>query len=334
LANVEGKFVDSTVKLTEKMKLDCVYPKRAMIIQTSWVKSNLTHKENIAVVHPIYGIHIEDNYKGRIHFQNDSSEDNSLYFIKSTLEDVGLYFCSIQTYPDGIWEKVIQIVQPADAFEGPEKENNPVFTEPGGNVTFTCPYNIGGSVQQVMWERIKADRIDSIVLCNTLGEKSFGSDFEERTLVDCTPEASSTIILQNITASDFAMYRCVATGRNKTYAMSFTVAATLDHQWFIIYIAGGISAAFLLLVFLLIICITTAYHKKKKRKRITQALAKALYPTQTRPVNSYGRSNFQGTENTERRREESSLSQTEEIYINCRSVSHKPKKRLLTSFLD
>ncbi|NXA53988.1 CD226 protein, partial [Nothocercus julius] len=221
--NVEAKFVDSTVKLTEKMKLDCVYPKKATIIQTSWMKSNLTtYKENIAALHPVYGTHISDNYKGRIHFQKDSSEDSSLYFVKSTLEDVGLYFCSIQTFPDGTWEKVIKIIQP-DAFEVPEKQNNYVFTEPGGNVTFTCPYNIGGLVQQVMWERIKVDQMDFIVLCNSLGQKSFGSDFEGRTLVDCTSKTSSMMILQNVTASDFAMYRCVVTGRNKTFAMSFTL---------------------------------------------------------------------------------------------------------------
>nr|XP_009671627.1 PREDICTED: CD226 antigen [Struthio camelus australis] len=311
--NVEGKFVDSTVKLKEKMTLDCVYPKKAMVIQTSWLKSNTTHTKNIAVLHPDYGIHIEDNYRGRIHFKNDSREDNSLFFIKSTLEDVGLYFCSIQTYPDGIWEKVIKVIQPADAFEVPEKQNNPVFREPGGNVTLSCPYKIGGSVQQVVWERIKADRIDSIVLCNSLGQKNFGSDFEERTLVDCAPEASSMIVVQNITASDTAIYRCVATGRNKTYAMSFIVAATLDHQWFIKYIAGGISAAFLLLL--------SDYCKKKKKKRITQASAKALYSTQLQPLNSYGTSNFHGTQHTGRRREESSLSETE-IYVNCRNVSH------------
>lgn len=111
LANVEGKFVDSTVKLTEKVKLECIYPKKAVIIQTSWMKFNVTHKENIAVLHPIYGVHIEDKYNGRIYFENSSREDKSLSFIKSTLEDVGLYFCSIVTYPDGIWEKVIEIIQ-------------------------------------------------------------------------------------------------------------------------------------------------------------------------------------------------------------------------------
>ncbi|KFV89062.1 CD226 antigen, partial [Fulmarus glacialis] len=221
--NVEGKFVDSTVKLTEKVKLECIYPNKAMIIQTSWMKLNVTHKENIAVLHPIYGIHIEDKYNGRIYFENASREDKSLSFIKSTLEDVGLYCCSIVTYPDGIWEKTIQIIQP-DAFEVSEKQNNPVFTKPGGNVTFTCPYKIGDSVQEVMWERIKADQVDTIVLCSSSGKQSFGSDFKERTLVDCSDQANSMIVIQNVTASDFATYRCVATGRNKTYdVMSFTV---------------------------------------------------------------------------------------------------------------
>lgn len=112
LANTEGKFVDSTIKLTEKVKLECIYPKKAVITQTSWMKLNVTHKENIAVLHPIYGIDIKDRYSGRIYFENASREDKSLSFVKSTLEDVGLYSCSIATFPDGIWEKVIEIVQP------------------------------------------------------------------------------------------------------------------------------------------------------------------------------------------------------------------------------
>ncbi|NWH59653.1 CD226 protein, partial [Geococcyx californianus] len=222
LANLEAKFVDSTVKLTEKVKLECIYPKKSMIVQTSWMKFNITHKENIAVLHPIYGIHIEDKYNGRIYFENASREDKSLFFTNSTLEDVGLYSCSIVTYPDGIWEKAIEIIQPG-AFEVPEKHNNPVFTTPGRNVTFTCPHKIGGSVQQVMWERIKADRVDTVVLCSSSGKQIFGSDFKERTLVDCSDQTNSIIVIQNITASDFAMYRCLATGRNKTYVMSFSV---------------------------------------------------------------------------------------------------------------
>ncbi|XP_021242013.1 CD226 antigen isoform X2 [Numida meleagris] len=314
LANVKGRFVDSTIKLSEKMKLECIYPKKAVIIQTSWEKHNGSHKENIAVLHPIYGIHIEDKYRGRIYFENTSREDQSLSFNKSTLEDIGLYLCAIVTYPDGVCEKVIKVVHP-DAFEISERQNNPVFAKPGGSVTFTCPYDIGGSVQQVKWERIKANGTDTIVLCNSLGRKSFGSDFRKRALVDCSGQASSTIVIQNVTASDFTTYRCVATGRNKTFEMSFTVVATWDQKWLIIYIAGGTSAA--VLVFLLIFCITTAYRKKKKRKRITEALFNALYSTQAEPVNNYAEHNYHTTWDTERRKEDSSLGPAQEIYMNC-----------------
>lgn len=94
------------------MKLECMYPKKAVIIQTSWMKHNGSHKENVAVLHPIYGIHIEDKYRGRIYFENTSREDQSLSFNKSTLEDVGLYCCSIVTYPDGVSEKVIEVIHP------------------------------------------------------------------------------------------------------------------------------------------------------------------------------------------------------------------------------
>ncbi|NXT76273.1 CD226 protein, partial [Zapornia atra] len=221
--NVEGYFVDSTVKLSEKVKLECIYPKKAAIIQTTWMKLNVTHKESIAVLHPVYGIHIEDKYKGRIYFESASREDKSLFFIKSTLEDIGLYFCSVVTYPDGIWEKVIEIIQP-HAFEVSQKQNNHVFAKPGGTVTFTCPYKIGDSVQQVMWERLKADQVDTVAVCNSSGKQSFGLDFRGRALVDCSGQASPMLVIRNITASDFATYRCLATaGGNKTYVMSFTV---------------------------------------------------------------------------------------------------------------
>uniref|UniRef100_A0A8C2T576 CD226 molecule n=1 Tax=Coturnix japonica TaxID=93934 RepID=A0A8C2T576_COTJA len=316
LASMEGRFVDSTIKHSEKMKLECTYPKKAVIIQTSWMKQHGSHKENVAVLHPTYGVHIEDKYRGRIYFENTSREDQSLSFNKSTLEDVGLYFCSIVTYPDGVTEKVIEVIHP-DAFEMSERQNNPVFAKPGGSVTFTCHYDIEGSVQQVKWERIKAGGTDTIVLCTSVGGRSFGSDFRNRAQVDCFGRASSTIVIQNVTASDFATYRCVATGRNKTFEMCFTVVATWDHKWFIIYIAGGTSAAVLLLVFLLIFCITTAYRKKKKRKRITEALFNALYPTQEEPGNNYAEHNYHSSWDTERGKEESSLWPTQEIYVNC-----------------
>uniref|UniRef100_A0A8C8EC60 Ig-like domain-containing protein n=1 Tax=Otus sunia TaxID=257818 RepID=A0A8C8EC60_9STRI len=178
-----------------------------------------------SVLHPIYGVHIEDKYNGRIYFENASREDKSFSFTKSTLGDAGLYFCSIVTYPDGIWEKVIENIQTAN-----------VNHIPGQNVALTCPYKTGDSVQQVMWERIKADQVDTIVLCNPLGKQSFGSDFKERTLVDCSDQANSMIVIQNITASDFATHRCVATGRNTTYVKTYTVAGNF---WCTVFVPGN-----------------------------------------------------------------------------------------------
>ncbi|KAM7071290.1 LOW QUALITY PROTEIN: uncharacterized protein M8220_006982 [Acridotheres tristis] len=166
-------FADSSANLTEKVELQCTHPKKkAVIIQTSWMQLNVTHKENTAVLHPVYGTHTKD------------------------------------------------------AFEVSEKQNNPMFTKPGGNVAFTCPYKIGDSVQE-MWERIKADWVDIVILCNSSGKQSFGSDFKECPPVDCSDQET-----------------------------------TWDHKWFITYIAEGIFAAVLVLDFLLIFCITSAHHKK------------------------------------------------------------------------
>ncbi|CAM4506865.1 CD226 antigen [Lepidochelys kempii] len=320
----EGRFVDATVKLTNNMNLECIYPKTAGITQMSWVKSIATGKETIAVSHPLYGVHIEDKYKDRVRFINASSRDRSLNFIKTTEADVGLYLCSI-TFSDGVWEKVVQVIQ-SDSFEVPVLPTNHTITESGGNVTLRCPYSVGNSVQQVMWERIKADRMDTIGLCNLSEGKTYGSDYQERAMIDCATQERDILVIQNVTASDSGIYRC-RYGGNKTHVMSLTVTSeTLDHHWHILLIAGGAAASLLLLVTILIISIALVYRKKKKRRRIMKALSKALYSTQTRPSNSYGRSNFHGTPDS-RRGVESVSGQMDEIYINYRDYSRKPKTR-------
>ncbi|NWW04521.1 CD226 protein, partial [Oreocharis arfaki] len=200
-------FADSSAKLAEKVKLQCMCPKKkAVIIQTSWMKLNVTHKENTAVLHPVHGIHTKDKYNRRIYFEN---RDKSLSFIKSSLEDKA-GFCWVLCFS-------------TDSFEVSEKQNNPMFTKSRGNVAFTCPYKIGDSVQRAKWERIKANWVDIVIPCNLSGKQSFGSDFKERTPVDCSDQENSRIVFQNITASDFAMYCRAAPGRKKTNVMSFTV---------------------------------------------------------------------------------------------------------------
>lgn len=96
------------------------------------------------------------------------------------------------------------------------KQNNSMFTKPGGKVAFTCPCKIGESVQRAMWERIKVDWVDIVILCCSSGKQSFGLDFKECTLVDCSDQENSRTVFQNTTASDFALHFRVAAGRNKT----------------------------------------------------------------------------------------------------------------------
>ncbi|NWI52013.1 CD226 protein, partial [Calyptomena viridis] len=213
-------LMDSSVKLTEKMKLQCIYLEKAVIIQTLWMKLYVTHKENTAVLLPIYGMHRKEKYNGRIYFENASRDDKSLSFIKSTLEDDYLYICFIAINPDGTVSCWVLCFS-TDIFQASEKQNNPAE----GNVAFTCPYEIGNLVQQELWERIKADWADIVVLCNSSGKQSFGSDFKGHTVVDYSDQSNSGIVFQNITTSNFATYCSVASGRNKTYVKISTVAS-------------------------------------------------------------------------------------------------------------
>uniref|UniRef100_A0A8C0G8B9 CD226 molecule n=1 Tax=Chelonoidis abingdonii TaxID=106734 RepID=A0A8C0G8B9_CHEAB len=219
-----GRFVDATVKLTNNMTLECVYPKTDGITQMSWVKSIVAGKEVIAVSHPLYGVHIEDKYKDRIRFINASSRDKSLNFMKTTEADTGLYLCSI-TFPKGVWEKVVQVIQ-LDSFEVPVPPTNHMIIEPGGNVTLRCSYSVGDLVRQVMWERIKADQMDTIVLCNLSEGKTYGSDYQERAMIDCATQESDILVIQNVTSSDSGIYRC-RHGGNKTHVMRLTVTSGL-----------------------------------------------------------------------------------------------------------
>uniref|UniRef100_A0ACB8FCR0 Uncharacterized protein n=1 Tax=Sphaerodactylus townsendi TaxID=933632 RepID=A0ACB8FCR0_9SAUR len=105
----EREIVDSTVKLTNNMTLKCVYPKMAKITQMSWIKSK--GKETIAVFKLPHSLHITSIYEGRVNVINHTMNDKSLVFNNTTKADIGLYICSFQSFPHGIWEKKVQVVQ-------------------------------------------------------------------------------------------------------------------------------------------------------------------------------------------------------------------------------
>ncbi|XP_015263114.1 PREDICTED: CD226 antigen [Gekko japonicus] len=306
----EGKIVDSTVKLTNNMTLKCVYPKTATITQMSWIKSK--RKEAIAVFRLPHDLHITSTYEGRVNIVNHTVNDKSLVFSSTTEADVGLYVCSFQTFPYGIWEKKVQVVQSGN-FTPPVSAGSHIITGPGKNVTFRCGTAPVIAMKHVTWERAHEGTVDTIVKCTQLSQSVHGSDYEERVEINCSTQAN-TIVLWNVTASDSGMFRCCyigASGESGVHWTKLTVTVNVpsDYKMNIVAIAGGAGAgaAVLLLILILSIAAAVVHHRKKKRKRI---MPPKVFLT-TQPQHFCGRMNA-----SERETMTASATKREAIYVN------------------
>ncbi|KAF7245125.1 hypothetical protein EYD10_08638 [Varanus komodoensis] len=90
-----------------------------------------------------------------------------------------------------------------------------INTKPGENVTFTLSYEPNITVNQVIWKRIRPDRMDFIVCCVNSNMPIYGSDYQDRAKTDCAMNTNNTsVVLWNITASDSGKYHCSYTGAN------------------------------------------------------------------------------------------------------------------------
>ncbi|XP_029448546.1 CD226 antigen isoform X2 [Rhinatrema bivittatum] len=285
--------VDTTIKLTESMVLECVYPGTGKVTQVSWVKGTGPQKVTVLVADSIHGVHIDTMYKEKVDFANvsSSSRDMSLQFHRTSAADMGYYYCSVHTFPDGIWEKVIKVVQ-SDDFGVAVAALHHVFAEPGQNVTFSCQYTLGSKVKQVTWEKIRGGQIDTIASCNLSDGKIYGSDYKARMLVDCPNLTdSSTVVIQNVSTIDEGLYHCrfdADTG-NQTFVMNLTINKEIMHHLFIPLVAGGGG---LLLLFILITIITVCLVKRKrKKKKKMQLKVKCKFSTRPQMGGAGGREN-------------------------------------------
>ncbi|XP_060098967.1 CD226 antigen [Heteronotia binoei] len=267
----EGETVDSTVKLTSNMTLKCVYPKIATITQMSWIKSK--GKETIAVFRLPHDLYITNAYEGRVNVVNRTVNDKSLVFNRTTEADIGLYVCSFQIFPYGVWEKKVQVV-PSGNFTSPVSAGAHVIVEPGKNVTFRCGTDPVIAMKRVTWERVHEGAVDTIVKCTQHSQSIHGSDYEERVVIDCATQAN-TIVLWNVTTFDSGMFRCCyfgppgESGAHWT-KLTVTVNVPLNYEQNILAIAGGAGAGAIVLLLILILSMAAAvvHYKKKKRKRI------------------------------------------------------------------
>lgn len=111
------KSPDSTVKLQDGMVLNCSCPWNGNLIMVSWTKGFSSNP--LAIYHPEYGLNFDAAYDGRVEFINTSSLDGSIRITNVTEEDQGLYYCSMQTFPKGTWNKNMLVQKQGITIEKP-----------------------------------------------------------------------------------------------------------------------------------------------------------------------------------------------------------------------
>lgn len=96
-----------TVRLEEGMVLTCVCPWDGQLSMVSWTKA--PDKNPIAVFSPEFGVSVPYTYRERIEFLRAMPMDGSIALKNVTHQDIGLYHCSVQTFPQGPWTKDFQV---------------------------------------------------------------------------------------------------------------------------------------------------------------------------------------------------------------------------------
>lgn len=259
----EETFWDTTVRLVESMTLECVYPFMDILTQAEWFKIVGNQKQSMAIFNPTYGMAIRKPYENKVHFLNSTMAptDMTLSFSNASSDDVGTYSCLLHTFPQGSWEKMIQVVQ-SDSFEIAESSNHSHMASSPGNVTLIYELQMNWPAQQVTWEKIQPHQIDLLVHCNLSRGRSW-SRYKRQILTNCTQGSrSSFIVILNATTSDSGLYRCrftASTGENETFLLRLTISDDKTNNRYIIAVAVG---TVLVLVVILLVTMTVIYYNR------------------------------------------------------------------------
>ncbi|XP_047553227.1 CD226 antigen isoform X1 [Lutra lutra] len=312
---------DTTVKLAENMSLECIYPSLDTLVQLEWQKITAANRELMAIFSPTYGLSVKPPYTDRVYFLNSTMAPNdmTLSFHNVSEADVGFYSCFLHTFPQGHWEKVIQVVA-SDSFEIAVPSRKHIVSEPGKNVTLTCQLPQKGPIQHITWEKIQPHQIDLLTSCNLSQGKGYASKYQRQILSNCSQGmTSSFIVMPHVMASDSGLYRCcfkASTGDNgtlETIAMRLTVTDGKTDNQYTLFVAGG---AVLLLLFVLITTVTVISYK---RRRSQKKLFKDSCDAQNKAAN-----NYRNPDSTN----QSSDGAREDIYVNYPAFSQRPKTRI------
>ncbi|XP_071341445.1 CD226 antigen isoform X2 [Trachinotus anak] len=270
-----------TVRLEEGMVLDCLCPWGGNLSMVSWTK--VPDKYPVAVFHPEYGVALSHHYRERIEFLRTTPMDGSISMRNVTHQDIGLYHCSVQTFPQGPWTRNIQV---EDLDEPPEEEDitetpTPVtpevtvadtelVAEQNNNLTISCNHRHNGTVHQAILERMPHGQPWGIIgVCKTVEMGLVGEDYSDRGRVSCADSLDVSLHLTGVVLDDAGFYRCTfstdAGVQTTTVLLTVAIPGGFSLSVYMMFIYTGAGTAGLVL-FIVIIVVALKQRKKNRRE--------------------------------------------------------------------
>ncbi|XP_076014271.1 CD226 antigen [Genypterus blacodes] len=287
---VQQKEYTGMVHLEEGMILDCFCPWNGNFSMVSWTK--LPDKTPIAVFHPEYGVAFAHPYRERVEFLRNTVMDGSISMRNVTHQDMGLYQCSIQTFPQGSWTRNVQV---EDLDDPPVEDEITLTPTPeilvdtelvvvqSDNLTIRCNHEHNGTVYQVILEKMAPGEPWGIIgVCKVVEGVLVGKDYSERGLVSCAQSLDVSLELTAVAQEDGGFYRCsFSTDAGvQTTTVLLTVPTpgefSLEVYMMYIYIGAGVAG----LILLIVVVVLTVRHRKKNWR--TEYRVK-LRPSERRP---------------------------------------------------
>nr|XP_057915397.1 CD226 antigen [Doryrhamphus excisus] len=275
-----------TVHLQEGMLLDCSCPWDGNLTMVSWTKD--PDSNSIAVFHPEYGVATTYHYRNRIEFLRTTPMDGSITLRNVTHQDIGVYRCSVQTFPQGTWARIIQV---EDLDEPPSEEEDAsaalvdadahLTADPGSNVTVGCGHGHNGTVLQAVVEHMAPGRPWVIIgICKRVEGGTLSEDYSERGQIGCEDGLDVSLHLSAVAPEDGGLYRCSfstdAGLRTSTVMVTVPPAGGFSLSLYMKFVYLGTAiAGLVLLTVLLIVLIRT---RKKSR---TEEVRDKLHPSHT-----------------------------------------------------
>uniref|UniRef100_A0A3Q3IEH6 Ig-like domain-containing protein n=1 Tax=Monopterus albus TaxID=43700 RepID=A0A3Q3IEH6_MONAL len=262
----------ATVRLEEGMVLDCLCPWDGSLSLVSWTKA--PDKNPIAILHPELGVNFSHRYRERIEFLRTTLMDGSISIRNVTHQDIGLYHCSVQTFPQGPWTKDIQVEDLGkvlfsengddNSTEPPSPEvivaNTELIAEENSNLTIICNHQHNGSVSQALMKKMpQGQGWNTIGVCKKEGGNPVSENYSDRGRVVCADSLDVSLQLTAVMQEDGGYYRCIFTtdvGEQTTTVLLTVLISvggfSLPVYMMYIYIGAGAAGLVLLIVMIIL----------------------------------------------------------------------------------